>query len=104
VPAEPILEVPGQIGQAPRRSNTVRIYKHLTASVLIAGTAAALATAPLAEAAPTGPTCVSVGQTATQCQSNGKAELNASPPAIDYAAQYPFLGPYALIFHHGGRH
>jgi hypothetical protein len=98
-----ILEGAGQIGQAPRRSKTVRIYKHFTAALVIAGAAAALGAAPLAEAAPTGPTCVSVGQTATQCQSNGNAELNASPPAVDYSSQYPFFGPYALIFHHGGR-
>jgi hypothetical protein len=66
----------------------------------VAGAGAiAIAVAPLAEAAPT---CTSTGL-ASVCQSDGNAQISASPPSVDYQAQYPFFGD-VLIFHHGGRH
>ena len=69
--------------------------------LLVAGaSAAAIAVAPLAEAAPT---CTSTG-TASICESEGNAQVSATPPPIDYQAQYPFFGGYVLIFHHGGHH
>jgi hypothetical protein len=68
--------------------------------LLVAGAGAvAIAVAPLAEAAPT---CTSTGL-ASVCQSDGNAQISASPPSVDYQAQYPFFGD-VLIFHHGGRH
>ena len=68
--------------------------------LLVAGASAvAIAVAPLAEAAPT---CTSSGA-ASLCQTAGNAQLTATPPPVDYQAQYPFLGD-VLLFHHGGRH
>jgi hypothetical protein len=59
--------------------------------------AIAIAVAPLAQAAPT---CTSTG-TASVCESAGNAQVSATPPPVDYQAQYPFFGN-VLIFHHGG--
>jgi hypothetical protein len=68
--------------------------------LLVAGaTAVAIAVAPLAEAAPT---CTSSGS-ASLCQTEGNAQLTATPPPVNYQAQYPFFGN-VLLFHHGGRH
>jgi hypothetical protein len=68
--------------------------------LLVAGaSAAAIAVAPLAEAAPI---CTDIG-TASVCESAGNAQVSATPPPVDYQAQYPFFGN-VLIFHHGGRH
>jgi hypothetical protein len=68
--------------------------------LLIAGASAvAIAVAPLAEAAPT---CTSTGL-ASVCESDGNAQISATPPSVDYQAQYPFFGDL-LLFHHGGRH
>ena len=67
--------------------------------LLVAGTgAAAIAVAPLADAAPI---CTFTG-TASVCESEGNAQVSATPPPVDYQAQYPFFGN-VLIFHHGGR-
>jgi hypothetical protein len=67
--------------------------------LLVAGaTAVAIAVAPLAEAAPT---CTSSGS-ASLCQTEGNAQVVATPPPVDYQAQYPFFGGYGLLFHHGG--
>ena len=69
--------------------------------LLVAGaSAAAIAVAPLAEAAPI---CTSTGA-ASLCQSAGNAQITATPPPVDYQAQYPFFGGYGLLFHHGGHH
>jgi len=68
--------------------------------LLVAGASAvAIAVAPLAEAAPS---CTSTGL-ASVCESAGNAQISATPPPIDYQAQYPFFGD-VLLFHHGGRH
>jgi hypothetical protein len=67
-----------------------------------AGTAA-VGFAPAAQAAPSGPTCTTQA-TSTLCQSEGNAQVTATPPAVDYQAQYPFFGGYTLLFHHGGDH
>lgn len=73
-------------------------------TVLALGAGAlAIAVAPAAQAAPSGPTCTSA-VTSTLCQSEGNAQFTATPPAVDYQAQYPFFGEYGLIFHHGGDH
>ena len=66
--------------------------------LLVAGASAvAIGVAPLAEAAHT---CTSTG-TASVCESDGNAQISATPPPVDYQAQYPFWGN-ALLFHHGG--
>ncbi|HTI74558.1 MAG TPA: hypothetical protein VL634_06150 [Mycobacterium sp.] len=68
--------------------------------LLVAGaSAAAIALAPLAEAAPI---CTSTGA-ASLCQTAGNAQITATPPPVDYQGGYPFFGD-VLIFHHGGRH
>jgi hypothetical protein len=54
--------------------------------------------APLAEAAPT---CTTSGL-ASLCQSDGNAQVSATPPDVGYQSQYPFFGD-VLVFHHGGR-
>ncbi|MEN3320533.1 MAG: hypothetical protein V7643_3935 [Mycobacterium sp.] len=57
--------------------------------LLVAGaSAAAIAVAPLAEAAPS---CTFTGS-ASVCQSQGNAQVSATPPPIDYQAQYPSSG------------
>lgn len=74
--------------------------RNLVPPLLIAGASAvAIAVAPLAEAAPT---CTSTGL-ASVCESDGNAQISATPPSVDYQAQYPFFGDL-LLFHHGGRH
>lgn len=76
--------------------------RRLIPTLLVPGASAvAIALAPLAAAAPTGPVCTSTGN-ATQCQTQGNAQITATPPYVDYGAQYPFFGGYGLIFHHGG--
>lgn len=80
------------------------IIRTAIAQVLAVGASvAAIAVAPIAQAAPTGPICTSTG-TATQCQSAGNAQISATPPPVNYQAQYPFFGAYGLLFHHGGHH
>lgn len=82
-------------------SNRIRI----AAAVAVGTGAIAIAVAPMAQAAPTGPTCTSAGETSTLCQSDGNAQITATPPAVNYQAQYPFFGSYGgLLFHHGGGH
>lgn len=74
--------------------------RNLVPPLLIAGASAvAIAVAPLAEAAPT---CTSTGL-ASVCESDGNAQISATPPPVDYQAQYPFFGDL-LLFHHDGRH
>ena len=73
--------------------------RSLVPVLLVAGASAvAIAVAPLAEAAPS---CTSTGA-ASVCESEGNAQITATPPPVDYQAQYPFFGD-ALLFHHGGR-
>ncbi|MFV8166678.1 hypothetical protein ACNQVK_32010 [Mycobacterium sp. 134] len=75
-------------------SNSIRLSMLLTAS------AAAIALAPMAQADPGSQTCTTSGATSTVCRSDGNAQVVATPPAVDYQAQYPFFGPYGLLFHH----
>jgi len=77
----------------------VRIRSFIPPLLVAGASAAAIAVAPLAEAAPI---CTSSGA-ASLCQTAGNAQLTATPPPVDYEAQYPFFGN-VLIFHHGGRH
>jgi hypothetical protein len=77
----------------------MRIRSFVPPLLVAAASAAAIAVAPLAEAAPI---CTSTGA-ASLCQSAGNAQITATPPPVDYQAQYPFFGD-ALLFHHGGHH
>lgn len=79
-------------------SNRTRI----TTGLALGAAALAITLAPAAQAAPNGPTCTSAGATSTLCQTDGNAQFTATPPAVDYQAQYPFFGGYGLLFHHGG--
>jgi hypothetical protein len=76
----------------------MKIRSFLPPLLVAAASAVAIAVAPLAEAAPS---CTSTG-TASVCESEGNAQISATPPPIDYQAQYPFFGD-VLLFHHGGR-
>jgi len=84
------------------RRATPRIRMFVPPLLLAAAGAAAIAIAPLAEAAPTAPACVFTGN-ASVCQTEGNAQVSALPPTVDYQAQYPFFGYGGLLFHHHGR-
>ena len=77
----------------------MKIRSFIPPLLVVGASAVAIAVAPLAEAAPS---CTSSGA-ASLCQTEGNAQLTATPPPIDYQAQYPFYGN-VLLFHHGGRH
>ena len=82
---------------------------HIASLVATGAAAAAIAAAPIATAAPaptqpgpvaTGPTatpnptavqqsCADLGATHTECQSPGNAQLNDSPPQVDF---FPYAG------------
>jgi hypothetical protein len=78
-----------------RRSSTVRMKLNHIAALLAAGAAAAaIAAAPIAEAAPTtGQSCDTSGP-GTICQSPGNAQINDSPPPVQY---YPYGGEAGLL-------
>jgi hypothetical protein len=68
------------------------------APLLAAGTAAvAIATAPIAAAAPTAPgdhsgvqqSCTDLGGTQNVCQAPGNAQIYDAPPQVDY---FPYAG------------
>jgi hypothetical protein len=81
----------------------MRIRKFIPPLLLAGTTAVAIAVAPLADAAPSGPTCTSTGANSTLCQSPGNAQVSATPPPVNYQAQHPFFGPYGLIISHHHR-
>jgi hypothetical protein len=70
--------------------------------LLAAARGAAIAVAPLAEAASTAPACIFSGP-ATICQTDGNAQVSGSPPWVDYQSQYPLFGYNGLLFHHRAR-
>ena len=62
----------------------MRIH-NVIAPLLVAGASAvAIAVAPLANAAPTGPICTSTGANSTLCHTNGNAQVSAAPPPVNY--------------------
>jgi hypothetical protein len=77
----------------------MRIRSFIAPMLMAGASAAAIAVAPLAQAAQS---CTSTGL-ANVCQTEGNAQVSATPPSVDYQSQYPFFGD-VLIFHHGGRH
>ena len=76
----------------------MRIRSFVPPLVGAGASAVAIAVAPPADAAPS---CTSTG-TASVCESEGNAQVSATPPPVDYAAQYPFFGNL-LLFHHAAR-
>jgi hypothetical protein len=63
--------------------------RNFIAPLLVAGASAlAITVAPLAEAART---CTATG-TASVCESPGNSQVSATPPPVDFQAQYPFFG------------
>jgi hypothetical protein len=70
----------------------MRIRNVVAPLLLAAASAVAITVAPLAEPAPAGPTCTATGANSTLCQSNGNAQVNATPPPVNYQPQYPFFG------------
>ena len=85
----------------------MRMRTSYLGSVLAVGAAAVLAAAPIAGAMPAPgqpspgatastqsgsaapPSCMSLGGTQYECQSPGNAQINDSPPQVDY---YPYAG------------
>jgi hypothetical protein len=78
------------------------IKTRIGAGLVTAAGALAIFVAPAAQAATVAQNCTAEGQDATLCQSDGNAQISASPPAVDYQQQYPFVGGYGLLFHHDG--
>lgn len=76
----------------------MKIGKYTLATVTAAVVAAAISYPPTADAAPSGPNCVGLGQNATQCQTNGSVQIRATPPEVTHPI---FFGPYSLFLHHG---
>ena len=79
--------------------------KYLTPLLAAGAAAAAIAVAPSAAAAPA-PVQQSCNGSSleTVCQSPGNVQLTASPPYVEYNAQYPFYGYYGRGYggFHGG--
>jgi hypothetical protein len=86
----------------PARSATPRMRTFVAPLLLAAAGAVAIAVAPMAEAATTAPECTNSGD-ATICQTEGNTQVVATPPAVDYQAQYPFSDYGGLLFHGGHR-
>ena len=76
----------------------IRIRSFIPPLLVAGASAAAIAFAPLAEAAPS---CTFTGG-ASVCESPGNSQVSATPPPVGYQSDYPFLGD-VLIFHHDGR-
>lgn len=75
----------------------------LRTAVLSVGAAIAIVGAPLAQAAPTGPSTCSTTAYSTLCQSPGNAQLTATPPVVAYPWQ-PYYGGFGSPFGYGGPH
>jgi hypothetical protein len=72
-----------------QRGHRIALLAAAAAAIWVAGAAAVIAAAPMAAAQSDDPACSDVGN-ATECQSPGNVEINATPPAVDYAPQYPY--------------
>lgn len=71
----------------------MRIKLSYFTPLLAAGAlAAAIAAAPTAMADPVQQSCTYLGASETQCQSPGNAQINDSPPYVQYAPLYPYFG------------
>lgn len=79
------------------------ITRRILGPLMAAGAAAAIIAAPTASAADQpNLSCTYTGAGNSQCQSPGNAQLNASPPYVQYVQQYPFFDGGGILFHHGG--
>ncbi|MCV7413767.1 hypothetical protein [Mycolicibacterium litorale] len=80
----------------------MRTSKLIRTSVVSVGVAMSIAAAPIAHAAPSGPTC-SATELSTLCQSPGNAQIVSTPPPVDYQAQLPYYGGFGFYpFGFGG--
>ena len=77
----------------------MRIRLSYITPILAGAAAAAIASAPTAMADPVQQSCTYQGESETQCQSPGNAQINDAPPYLQYEPQYPYFGG---DFHHGG--
>jgi hypothetical protein len=66
--------------------------KYITPVLAAGAAAAAIAAAPTAAADPSQQTCTSVSSSATQCQSPGNAQLNASVPNSNVLPTWSYFG------------
>jgi hypothetical protein len=79
----------------------MRIKLSYVTPLLAAGAAAAaIAAAPTAMADPVQQSCTYQGESETLCQSPGNAQINDSPPYLQYGPQYPYFA--GDDFDHGG--
>lgn len=87
--------------------------KNYLTTLLIAGaSAAAIAAAPVATAAPAGPACVPVPQSAGQCEPLASTHHDATQPELSERVRSPFygsIGPFGTLRDHraeaiGGGH
>ncbi|BBY17083.1 hypothetical protein MLIT_26750 [Mycolicibacterium litorale] len=73
-------------------------------AILVVGAgAAAIALAPVAAAAPTGPSCVKLTRSATQCEPIGDAHHRSIRPETSRETQHPFdgsFGPFGVMRDH----
>jgi hypothetical protein len=78
--------------------------RYLTA-LLAAGSASAIIAAPAAAAASDDPqlTCTYASAGNSVCQSEGNAQLSATPPPVQYPTYYPWLDTAVIIHNHEGR-
>lgn len=73
-------------------------------AILAAGvSAAAIAMAPVAAAAPSGPTCVKLTRSASQCEPVSNTHTRVTRPEVSHQTQNPFhgsVGPYGVLRDH----
>jgi hypothetical protein len=72
--------------------------RYLPPMLLAVAAAASIATAPTALAEQS---CTYVSANSTVCQTPGNVQIVNSPPAVQYAPEFPFFGSNLIIFDHG---
>jgi hypothetical protein len=74
----------------------------LAPALLVAAAAGSIALAPIALAETTRqPSCTTLSNSSTQCQTPGNVQLTATPPYVPYQQQYPYFGGVVILDHHG---
>jgi hypothetical protein len=82
----------GHSGMSPDKDHPPKEYhmrialNYITPLLAAGAVAAAIAAAPIADAAPTGKSCAGAGS-GTVCQSPGNVEINNAPPPVSF---YPY--------------
>jgi hypothetical protein len=86
-----------------KRSEIMTTRKNYVAILAAGVSAAAIAMAPVAAAAPSGPTCVKLTRTASQCEPVSNRHNRVTRPEVSHQTQHPFygsVGPFGVIRHH----